>query len=122
VTLQKNFDSSLPASHTMKIQFVEPADSPLGGIEQISVPQMRREEIATGDALKGVPVSVTDNSFLVGLTRGPSEAANLDLLKSREWIDVPMLLSNGKIAKLTFEKGPAGDRAIEDALASWSAQ
>ncbi len=122
VTLQKNFDSSLPASHTMKIQFVEPADSPLGGVQQISVPQMRREEIATGDALKGVPVSVTDNSFLVGLTRGPSEAANLDLLKSREWIDVPMLLSNGKIAKLTFEKGPAGDRAIEDALASWSAQ
>jgi hypothetical protein len=122
VTLRKNFDSSLPASHTIKIQFVEPADSPLGGVQQISVPQMRREEVATGDALKGVPVSVTDNSFLVGLTKGSSEADNLDLLKSREWIDVPMLLSNGKIAKLTFEKGPAGDRAIEDAFASWSAQ
>ncbi len=123
VTLQKNFDSSLPASHTMKVQFVEPADSPLGGVQQIGVPQMRREEVATGDALKGVPVSISDNSFLVGLTRGPSEEeANLDLLKSREWIDVPMILSNGKIAKLTFEKGPAGDRAIEDALASWNGQ
>lgn len=122
VTLQKNFDSSLPASHTMKIQFTEPADSPLGGVQQISVPQMRREDIATGDALSGVPVAITDNSFLVGLNRGPSEASNLGLLKSRGWIDVPMLLSNGKIAKLTFEKGAAGDRAIDDALAAWSAQ
>ncbi|VTZ22817.1 conserved hypothetical protein [Methylocella tundrae] len=122
MTLQKNFDSSLPASHTMKIQFTEPADSPLGGVQQISVPQMRREDTATGDALSGVPVAITDNSFLVGLNRGPSEATNLDLLKSRGWIDVPMLLSNGKIAKLTFEKGPAGERAIDDALAAWSAQ
>ena len=30
MTLQKNFDGGLPASHTMKIQFSEAADSPLG--------------------------------------------------------------------------------------------
>ena len=122
VTLQKNFDSGLPASHTIKIQFVEGAGSPLGAIQQISVPQMRREDTATGDALSGIPVAITDNSFLVGLTRGSAEANNLDLLTSRQWIDVPMLLSNGKIAKLTFEKGSGGNRAIADALAAWKVQ
>ena len=122
VTLQKNFDGGLPASHTIKIQFVEGAGSPLGAIQQISVPQMRREDTATGDALSGIPVAITDNSFLVGLTRGNAEANNLDLLTSRQWIDVPMLLSSGKIAKLTFEKGPAGNRAIADALAAWKVQ
>ncbi len=122
VTFQKNFDGSLPASHTIKIQFTEGADRPLGNVQQISVPQMRAEDTATGDALSGVPVSITDNSFLVGLSRGPAEATNLDLLKSREWMDVPMLLSNGKIAKLTFEKGPAGDSAVDDALAAWKTQ
>ncbi|ACK49975.1 hypothetical protein Msil_1006 [Methylocella silvestris BL2] len=122
MTLQKNFDSSLPASHTMKIQFIEGADSPLGSVQQISVPQMRLEDTATGDALNGVPVQITDNTFLVGLTSGSPEAGNLDLLKSRGWIDVPILLSNGKIAKLTFEKGPAGDRAIDDAIAAWKGQ
>ncbi|MGA2638430.1 hypothetical protein [Methylocella sp.] len=122
VTLQKNFDGSLPASHTMKIQFTEAPDGPLGAIQQISVPQMRREDTATGDGLSGIPVAITDNSFLVGLTRGAAEANNIDLLTSREWIDVPMLLSNGKIAKLTFEKGPTGVRAITDALAAWKAQ
>ena len=83
---------------------------------------MRREDTATGDGLSGIPVTITDNSFLVGLTRGNAEASNLDLLTSREWIDVPMLLSNGKIAKLTFEKGPTGVRAITDALAAWKSQ
>jgi hypothetical protein len=122
MTFQKNFDSTLPASHTMKLQFTEAPGGPLGNVQQISVPQMRREDSATGDALTGVPVPITDNSFLVGLSRGSSEQGNLDLIKSREWIDVPMLLSNGKIAKLTFEKGPAGQRALDDALASWQTQ
>ena len=122
VTLQKNFDGGLPASHTIKIQFVEGAGSPLGAIQQISVPQMRREDTATGDALSGIPVAITDNSFLVGLTRGGAEVNNLDLLTTRQWIDVPMLLSNGKIAKLTFEKGSGGNRAIADALAAWKVQ
>jgi hypothetical protein len=122
MTFQKNFDSTLPASHTMKLLFTEPQGGPLGNVQQISVPQMRREDSATGDALTGVPVPITDNSFLVGLSRGSSEATNLDLIKSREWIDVPMLLSNGRIAKLTFEKGPTGQQALDDALAVWQTQ
>ncbi len=122
VSFQKNFDSSLPASHTIKVEFSAPSGGPLGGVQQISAPQMRRDGAATGDSLAGVPVSIADNSFLVGLTRGAPEANNLDLLKSREWIDVPMLLSNGRIAKLTFEKGPTGTSAIDDAAAAWKAQ
>jgi hypothetical protein len=119
MTLQKNFDGTLPASHTMKLMFAVPQDSPLGNIKQISVLQMRREDSATGESLKGITVPVTENSFLVGLTRGDSEASNLDLLRSRQWLDVPMVLANGHIAKLTFEKGPSGQRALDDAMVSW---
>lgn len=119
---QKNFDSTLPASHTLKLRFSIPPESELGGVKQISVPQMRREDTATGEALKGVPVPVMENSFLVGLARGPAEAPNIELLKSREWLDVPILLNNGRVAKLTFEKGTSGHAALEDALGSWAAQ
>jgi hypothetical protein len=122
MTVQKNFDGTLPASHTMKLKFALPQDSPLGNIQQISVLQMRREDSATGESLKGITVPVMENSFLVGLTRGDAEASNLDLLRSREWLDVPMVLANGRIAKLTFEKGPSGQRALDDAIASWQAQ
>jgi hypothetical protein len=122
MTIQKNFDGTLPASHTMKLMFAVPQDSPLGNIKQISVLQMRREDSATGESLKGITVPVMENSFLIGLARGDAEVSNLDLLRSREWLDVPMVLANGHIAKLTFEKGPSGQRALDDAMASWRAR
>jgi hypothetical protein len=122
MTVQRNFDASLSASHTMKLMFTVPQDSPLGNIKQISVLQMRREDSATGESLKGITVPVMENSFLVGLANGDAEASNLDLLRSREWLDVPMVLGNGHIAKLTFEKGPSGQRALDDAMASWQAR
>jgi hypothetical protein len=122
MTIQKNFDGTLPASHTVKLMFAVPQDSPVGNIKQISVLQMRREDSATGESLKGITVPVMENSFLVGLARGDAEASNLDLLRSREWLDVPMVLANGHIAKLTFEKGPSGQRALDDAMASWQAR
>jgi hypothetical protein len=122
LTFQKNDDGTLPASHTMKLRFVVPPGAPLGTVQRINVPHMRREDAQNGDPLNGVPVPIMENSFLVGFTKGPAEATNLDLVRSREWIDVPMVFANGKIAKLTFEKGTSGQRAIEDALAVWKAQ
>jgi hypothetical protein len=121
MTIQKNFDGTLPASHTLKLMFAVPQDSPVSNIKQISVLQMRREDSATGESLKGITVPVMENSFLIGLARGDAEVSNLDLLRSREWLDVPMVLANGHIAKLTFEKGPSGQRALDDAMASWRA-
>jgi hypothetical protein len=121
MTIQKNFDSTLPASHTMKLSFSVPPDSPLANIQQVSV-LLRREDTPMGDALKGITVPVTANSFLIGLSHGDAEASNLDLLRTREWFDIPMVLANGHIAKLTFEKGPSGRSAIDDAMASWQAR
>jgi hypothetical protein len=63
-----------------------------------------------------------ENSFLIGLVKGNPEANNLDLLKTRQWVDIPMVLANGRIAKLTFEKGVSGQRAMEDAITAWQAQ
>jgi hypothetical protein len=121
IIIQKNFDSTLPASHTMKLSFSVRPDSPLANLKQVSV-LLRREDTPTGDALKGITVPVTDNSFLIGLSRGEGEASNIDLLRSREWFDIPMVLANGHIAKLTFEKGASGRNALDDAMASWRAQ
>ncbi len=121
IIIQKNFDSTLPASHTIKLRFSVKPDSPLANIKQVNV-LLRREDNPTGDALKGITVPVTENSFLIGLSRGDGEASNLELLRSREWIDIPIVLANGHIAKLTFEKGPSGRNALDDAMASWQAR
>ncbi len=120
VLFQKNVDSSLPASHTIKIRFSVQPGSPSGGIKEINVPQMRREDSSAGEPLDGVTVTIVENSFLVGLSPGTAEATNLEMLRSREWIDIPIRLVNGKIAKLTFEKTAAGQRNLQEAIAAWA--
>ena len=91
-----------------------------GDVQEISVPQLRQEDSPGGDALAGVTVPVLQNSFLIGLSPGTAEAINLKQLKEQQWIDIPMLLASGKIAKLTFEKGDAGTRDLNEAMVSWS--
>ena len=65
-------------------------------------------------------VKISDSYFLVGLNRTEADAAhNVDLIATRPWFDFPMLLSDDRIAKLTFEKGADGDRVMAEALAAW---
>lgn len=123
VIIQKNFDSTLSASHTVKLVFTVGDGSPLGNIRQISALQMRQEDTPVGDTLQGITVPIMENSFLIGLARGSSaEASNIERLQSREWLDVPMVLASGLSAKLTLEKGPSGQRIFDGAIASWRAQ
>jgi hypothetical protein len=122
VIIQKNFDRTLSASHTVKLAFSVGDGSPLGNIRQISALQMRQEDTPVGDSLEGITVPIMDNSFLIGLARGAAEASNLERLQTREWLDVPMVLASGLSAKLTLEKGPSGQRIFDAAIASWRAQ
>jgi hypothetical protein len=121
LTLQKNTDPSLEFSQTMTVVFTVQPDSPTGGIKQINAPQLRAEDTPYGVSLSGVPVPIMANSFLIGLSRGNAEKTNLDLIKQRAWFDIPILLDDGRIAKLTFEKGVSGTRVIDDAVAAWQA-
>jgi hypothetical protein len=59
---------------------------------------------------------------LVGLSPGNAETANTDLIRRLQWIDIPMLLDSGKIAKLTFEKSDSGQRDLNEALDAWAKQ
>ncbi len=117
--IRRNTEAQLPASHTIDLRFTVAGDSGLGTIKQINVPQMRQPDMPTGDPLAGIPVTIADNYFLIGLMRGTSEDRNLDLLRSRQWFDIPMLLADGRASKITFEKGAAGDKIFADVLDGW---
>ncbi|MDB5642379.1 MAG: uncharacterized protein JWN07_1696 [Hyphomicrobiales bacterium] len=120
ILIQKNTDETLPASHTIEVRFTPTDGGPVPGVSQISTPQMRKEDTPAGDALTGVPAPILRNFFLVGLTRGDTAATrNVDLIRNRGWIDIPMLLSDQRIAKITFEKGITGERVINEALEAW---
>ena len=119
IDIRKNTDPALPAANTIEIRFGLLPGSVLPGIKQISVPQMRRQETPNGEILGGVPVKITDTYFFVGLAQGDTATRNADLLRNRGWMDFPIQLSDDRVAKLTIEKGPGGDRMIADALSSW---
>lgn len=122
MTIQKNNDSTLPASHTIRIRFTPTADGPTGAVKDIRMLETRREDMANGDPLAGINAQIAENAFLIGLMRGGAEATNVDMMRTRSWFDLPMLLANGKRAKITFEKGVSGERIVADALKQWGAQ
>ena len=120
MTLRKNTDPSLPASHTIDLRVTFADGAEIKGIKDMRVPMMRRDDPPSQDALSGVRVKISDSYFLVGLNRGDAELAhNVDLIANRGWFDFPMLLNDDRIAKLTFEKGVDGERIVNDALAAW---
>jgi hypothetical protein len=119
--MQRNTDPTLPASHTVDVQFTLPQDFPNGGIGSVPGILFKPSEEAGGSALSGLSVKVTNNFFLVGLSAAPKDLAeNLKAIRERGWIDVPLLYDNGRRAVLTLEKGVPGERAFEEALAAWS--
>jgi hypothetical protein len=120
VTIRKNADVSLPATHTIDLRATFTDGAEIKGLKDMGLPQLRKDDAPTGDPLSGVRVKINDGYYLVGLTRSDSDAAhNLDLLATRNWLDFPLLLNDDRIAKLTFSKGETGDHVMAQALDAW---
>jgi hypothetical protein len=122
MTIRKNTDPGLPASHTIDLRMTFADGADIKGVKDMRVPMMRRDNPPGQDPLAGVRVKISEGYFLVGLNRADADAAhNVDLIASRGWFDFPLLLNDDRIAKLTFEKGADGERILNEALAAWKA-
>jgi hypothetical protein len=121
VTIHKNTDTSLSASHTIDLVFTFDSDSKVKEIMDVALPRLRLNDSSGADVVRGARAKIGDNHFLFGLNNSDTDISrNLDLIATHEWFDFPLLLSDGLTAKLTFEKSAEGDRVIEKALAVWS--
>ncbi len=119
-SLRRNTDKALPASHTIEIQFTLPADFPEGGIGNIPGILLKADETGRGTPLAGLAVKVTNGYFLVGLSAVEIDVQrNIEMLKQRDWIDIPLVYTSGKRAILSLEKGTPGQRAFEEAFRAW---
>ncbi len=120
LTLRRNRDPALPASHTIEVMFNLPADFPFGGISNVPGILMKQAEQTRGLPLAGLAVKVTSGFFLVGLSAVEADQQrNLQLLKERSWFDIPIVYGNGRRAILAVEKGNPGDRVFAEAFARW---
>ncbi|MBX6328047.1 MAG: hypothetical protein IRY89_05680 [Pseudolabrys sp.] len=120
LSIRRNTDKALPASHTIEVMFTLPADFDQGGIGNVPGLLMKTNEQARGLPLAGLSVKVTNGYFLIGLSAVELDVQrNLELLKSRDWFDIPIIYSSGKRAILALEKGTPGQRVFEEAFRAW---
>lgn len=120
LTIRRNTDQTLPASHTLEIMFNLPADFPGGSISNVPGVLMKQAEQTRGTPLAGLAVKVTNGFFLIGLSAVESDLQrNIQLLKERGWFDIPIVYANNRRAILAIEKGTPGEKAFAEAFAAW---
>jgi len=119
-SLRRNTDKALPASHTIEVIFTLPADFAEGGVGNVPGILMKASEQARGVPLAGLAVKVTTGYFLIGLSAVDlDKQRNIQMLKERDWFDIPIVYTTGKRAILAMEKGTPGTRAFEEAFRAW---
>ncbi|MET0605065.1 MAG: histidine kinase [Beijerinckiaceae bacterium] len=119
MTIRRNTDAALPASHLVEIKFIFRAGG--GPVKELaSPPTMKLEENQRGSPLLGLQVPVMENYFLVGLSNLPTDVErNISQLQSANWIDIPLRFGNDRIGVIAIEKGTQGADAMQTALARW---
>ncbi|WP_156419281.1 hypothetical protein [Aureimonas sp. AU12] len=123
LTIRRNADTTLPASHVIEIMFDTPADFAGGQIENVQRLALKPTEQARGEPLIGVAGKISDGFFIIALNDLKQAVdSNLGLLGREEWIDIPIAYSTGQRALMSIEKGIPGDRVFKQALDAWAAK
>jgi len=117
-SLRRNTEQALPASHTVEMMFRLPADFPGGGISSVPGIVMKQADQPNGTPLAGVPVKVSTDFFMIGLSDAEVQR-NVALLKEWPYLDVLIVYGSGRRAVLALEKGATGERAFAAAFAAW---
>jgi clan AA aspartic protease (TIGR02281 family) len=122
MTLRKNSDPTLQATHTIDLKFSFADGAPIAGFKDVGLPQMRMGDSTAAEALTSVKVKINDTYFLIALAKGESDSArSLHLMRTRAWFDFPLLLNDDRIAKVVFQKSAEGQAMLEKAFDVWNA-
>ncbi|WP_273792876.1 transcriptional regulator [Brucella anthropi] len=117
MTIRKNMDQSIPASHLIELVFTVPEGFPGGVVDNVQRITFKDTEQAAGNPLIAVPSKIGDNFFIVWLNDArTAQDTNLSLMRRLQWIDIPISYRNGRRALISLEKGVPGEKAFNDVL------
>lgn len=123
LTIKRNTDKTLPASHIIEMVFSVPEGFSGGSIEGVQRVTFKDTEQAPGNPLVGVPASFGEGFFLIALTDEKTAIeANLALMTRQSWIDIPLTYKSGRRALISIEKGIPGDKVFQDVFKAWQAK
>lgn len=121
ITLKRNTDSSLPASHIIEVVFAVPSDFAGGSIDQVQRVALKQTEQDQGNPLIAVSAKITQDFYMIALNDLQSAVdENTKLMRQRNWIDIPVVYTNGRRALITLEKGSSGVEVFNQALDEWA--
>jgi hypothetical protein len=121
LTIRRNTDATLPASHVIELMFDTPPNFPGGSVANVQRLALKPTEQARGEPLIGVAGKISDGFFIIALNNLSEAAnANLDLLSKEQWIDIPIAYATGRRALMSIEKGLPGDRVFKQAIDAWA--
>ncbi|MDB5622148.1 MAG: hypothetical protein JWR39_711 [Devosia sp.] len=120
LTIRKNSDPSLPASHLMEVDF-DVSDTFIGGtIAGLPGVLLKDQELVPGTPLVGASARVVGNSYLFALSAAEQDAVtNQNLLQNRKWMDLAVVYGTGRNAIITLEKDEAAQALFEKVFAAW---
>jgi hypothetical protein len=120
MTLRKNTDPTLQASHTIDLKFSFADGAPITGVKSVE-PMMRELGLPTSEELINVNIKISDVYFLIALVNDGHGAAvrNLDLIKTHTWFDFSLLLNDNRVAKLLLQKSENGEAMLVKAFEAW---
>ncbi|KQP40880.1 hypothetical protein ASF49_19520 [Methylobacterium sp. Leaf104] len=121
MTLRRNLDATLPASHTVELVFTPSGPTAARhNVQDIGLLQGKDEEGARGSPVAGLPVRVRENLFLIGLSSLPNDIErNTDILLHKNWFDITLKFAAGPRGIIAFEKGSAGTQVLQSAFDQW---
>ncbi len=123
ITIRRNLDEALPASHIIELRFETPPDFSGGEIDNVARFVMKSSEQARGEGLIAVPAKIDTGLFLIALNNlAQAQETNRKLLTDSSWIDIPVGYTSGRRALVTLEKGAIGEKVFNDALADWDSR
>ncbi|HVW56319.1 MAG TPA: hypothetical protein VHC00_11595 [Rhizobiaceae bacterium] len=121
MTIRRNTDQTLPASHIVELIFLTPDHFEGGGIESVLRIAMKDTEQSPGSPLLGIPAKISDGFFLFALNNDKASIeTNMNLLRQQSWIDIPIVYKSGRRALITLEKGIPGNKVFDEAMKAWS--
>lgn len=117
LTIRKNTDQSIPASHLIEMVFTVPDDFAGGAVDNVQRITFKDTEQAAGNPLIAVPSKIADNFFIIWLNDAKTaQDTNLSLMRRLQWIDIPISYRNGRRALISLEKGIPGEKVFNDVL------
>jgi hypothetical protein len=121
LTIKRNGDKTLPASHIIEMAFSVPEGFQGGSVDGVQRVTFKDTEQAPGNPLVGVPANFGDGFFLIALTDEKSAVENnLALMSRQSWIDIPLTYKSGRRALISIEKGIPGDKVFQEVLKAWA--